>query len=55
MRGESAADFASRMREAYAGQMRAYRSAVSALTGIPPSRISTRLCLSVTGAAAEVT
>ena len=55
MRGESAADFASRMREAYAGQMRAYRSAVSALTGIPPSRISTRLCLSATGAATEVT
>ena len=49
MRGESEADFAQRMREAYAGQMRAYRAAVSALTDIPSGRISTRLCLSETG------
>ena len=48
MRGESSADFASRMREAYAGQMRSYRAAVSALTGIPRERISARLCLAAT-------
>ena len=54
MRGEGAADFAERMRVAYAGQMRAYRTAVSALTGIPPGRISTRLCLSETGEAVSV-
>ena len=49
MRGEGSADFASRMKAAYAGQMRAYRAAVSALTGIPPARISAVLCLAATG------
>ena len=51
MRGEGAADFAERMLRSYAGQMRAYRAAVSALTGIPQGRISAILCLSETGAA----
>ena len=49
MRGESAADFAVRMRTAYTGQMRAYRSALSSLTGVSCDRISALLCLSATG------
>ena len=44
-RGESAADFETRMREAYAGQMRAYRAAVCALTGLEPEKVSAKLLL----------
>ena len=44
-RGESAADFEARMRETYAGQMRAYRAAVCALTGLRPEAVSARLLL----------
>ena len=44
-RGESAADFEVRMRETYAGQMRAYRAAVCALTGLKPEKVSARLLL----------
>ena len=46
-RGESAADFEARMRETYAGQMRAYRAAVCALTGLKPEMVSARLLLTV--------
>ena len=48
MRGEGAEGFSERMRIAYAGQMRAYRAAVAALTGIPPERVDSMLCLSET-------
>ncbi|MBR2940318.1 MAG: UvrD-helicase domain-containing protein [Kiritimatiellae bacterium] len=44
-RGESAADFEVRMRETYAGQMRAYRAAVCALTGLPEDHVESRLLL----------
>ena len=44
-RGESAADFEARMREAYSGQMRAYRAAVCALTGLKPEVVSAKLLL----------
>ena len=44
-RGEGAADFEARMRETYAGQMRTYRAAVSALTGLSPEKVSARLLL----------
>ena len=44
-RGESTAEFETRMRETYAGQMRAYRAAVCALTGLKPERVSAKLLL----------
>ena len=53
-RGESAADFETRMREAYAGQMRAYRAAVCALTGLKPEKVSARLLLTATRRALDV-
>ena len=46
--GEVDAAFAARMREAYAGQMHAYRQALARLTGIPPADISLKLLLSAT-------
>lgn len=42
-RGESAADFATRMRTAYAGQLGAYRRALAALANLAPERITTSL------------
>ena len=47
-RGESVADFESRMRSAYASQLADYRSAVCALTGIPAERVETVLLLAAT-------
>ena len=44
-RGESTAEFETRMRETYSGQMRAYRAAVCALTGLKPERVSAKLLL----------
>ena len=44
-RGEAAADFAARMRAAYASQLAAYRRAVVALTGIADENVTTRLLL----------
>ena len=52
-RGETKEEFAARMREAYAGQMAAYRAAVASLAGLPPERVSTVLLLVSTGAAVE--
>jgi ATP-dependent exoDNAse (exonuclease V) beta subunit len=52
-RGETKDEFAARMREAYAGQMAAYRAAVASLAGLPPERVSTVLLLVSTGAAVE--
>ena len=46
--GETPERFAARMRETYAGQMRAYQTALSALTGIPPARITLQLLLTET-------
>ena len=43
--GESVAEFSARMREAYAGQMRAYRAALSSLTGIAHANIALKLLL----------
>ena len=40
------------MREAYAGQMAAYRAAVASLAGLPSERVSTILLLVSTGASA---
>ena len=48
-RGETDADFAARMREAYSGQMAAYREAVRSLTGIAPENITAALLLVETG------
>ncbi|MCR5413151.1 MAG: UvrD-helicase domain-containing protein [Kiritimatiellae bacterium] len=42
-RGETREEFAARLEAAYAGQMAAYREALSGLAGIPPARIETRL------------
>jgi len=53
-RDESDADFAERMREAYAGQMAAYREAVRSLTGIPPANITSTLLLVETGMAVAI-
>ena len=46
--GETPERFAARMRETYAGQMRAYQTALSALTGITPARITLQLLLTET-------
>ncbi len=51
--GEGVDAFARRMRDAYGAQMRMYRSALSALTGLPPERISAKLLLHETGAAVD--
>ncbi len=40
---ETQEEFEKRMQEAYAGQMAAYRAAVSALTGLSPERVSAKL------------
>ena len=40
--------FTVRMRETYAGQLRTYRAALSALTQIPPERITLQLLLTET-------
>ena len=53
-RGESAADFESRMRETYSGQMRAYRAAVCALTGLKPEKVSAKLLLTSVRRALDV-
>ena len=52
--GESADAFAERMRETYRSQMAAYRTALSALCGLPSSRIELKLLLVATGAVVEV-
>ena len=52
--GETPAAFAARMREAYAGQMHAYRHALARLTGIPPQRIACKLLLTATSTVVEV-
>ncbi len=49
-RGETADEFAARMREAYSGQMASYRAAVASLAGLPPGRVSAVLLLVSTGA-----
>ena len=54
VRGESADAFAARMREAYLGQMAAYRAAVASLAGLPPDRVGAELLLVETGAAVPV-
>lgn len=51
---ETPESFATRMRETYAGQMRAYRRALSLLTGIPPADIALRLLLAKTRACIDV-
>ena len=51
---EDEAAFARRMAETYAGQMRSYRKALMALTGLAAADISTVLLLSATGAAVPV-
>ena len=51
---EGAEDFARRMASTYAGQMRSYRKALAALSGLPAADISTVLLLSATGAAVRV-
>ena len=48
-RGETKEAFASRMRDAYAGQMAAYRSAVASLANLPPCRVKSALLLLATG------
>ena len=53
-KGEDAASFESRMKDEYAGQMAAYRKALSGLCGLPPDRIRTTLLLASTGTSAEV-
>lgn len=45
--GESEADFFKRLSAAYAGQMAAYKRALTALTGIPAGRIETKLVFTV--------
>ena len=42
---ETPVEFERRMRETYAGQLAAYRTAVSVLAGIPPERVAARLLL----------
>ena len=51
---ESSEAFAGRMRETYASQMKDYRKALAALTGIPHSRITAKLLLASTGASVLV-
>ena len=51
---EDEAAFARRMAETYAGQMRSYRKALRALTGLAAADISAVLLLSATGAAVPV-
>ena len=51
---EDEAAFARRMAETYAGQMRSYRKALGALTGLAAADISAVLLLSATGAAVPV-
>ena len=53
-RGESDADFEARMRETYSGQMRAYRAAVCALTGLKPEMVSAKLLLTAVRRAVDV-
>ena len=48
-REETSEEFARRMGETYAGQMSAYRAAVSSLAGIPQERVRSVLLLSATG------
>ncbi len=50
--GESASAFTSRLCDLYAGQMRSYRHALAALTGIPLERVFARLLLTATGSVA---
>ena len=54
MRGRSVEAFETDMAQAYAGQMAAYRTALSALTGLPTERIRAFLLLSSSGTAKEV-
>ena len=51
---EGDADFARRMAETYADQMRTYRKALMALAGLPAEKVSTMLLLSATGAAVSI-
>lgn len=53
-RNESPMAFSNRMRETYAPQLAAYRSAVAMLAGIPPERIRTSLLLVSTGQSVAV-
>ena len=46
--GESEAQFATRLCETYAGQMRSYRNALAALTGIPLADVRAKLLLEST-------
>ena len=52
--GESVEAYERRMRDHYAGQMAAYRSAISRLCGIEPESISSTLLLTVTGTTVKV-
>lgn len=52
--GETVQEFESRMADEYKGQMAAYRNSLSALTAIPPSRISTVLLLASTLSAVRI-
>ncbi len=55
LRGSEAVEaFERRMRETYASQMAAYRSAISRLCGIQPENISSTLLLTATGTAVKV-
>ena len=53
-RGESADEFASRMRDTYMGQMLAYRRALSSLCGLPQTRIELKLLLVANGDVVEL-
>lgn len=53
-KGRTDAGFEAEMRERHAGQMAAYRRALSRLCGIPESRISTTLLLAATGSSVTV-
>ena len=53
-RDETMPEFEARLRETYAGQMRAYRTAVSALTGLPSEKVFSKLLLTATGTACDV-
>ena len=52
--GETPEAFAARMRETYAGQLRTYRAALSALTAIPLERIALQLLLTETESVAAL-
>lgn len=55
LRGSEAVEaFERRMRETYASQMAAYRSAISRLCGIQPENIASTLLLTATGTAVKV-